>query len=252
MASRWVVANWKMNPRTRAEAAALAREVRQGVEELAGGAQVGLAPPACFLYDVGEALRGSSILLGSQNLGWEESGAFTGEVSSAMLRDAGGAFTILGHSERRAHFAENSEIINRRLKHALRSGVQVILCVGETLRQREAGLAFTILDEQLRGALLDLSPGDVKGLTIAYEPVWAIGTGHNATPEQAGEAHARIRAYLKNGFGEAAAPVRILYGGSVNPENAASLFAHLEIDGALVGGASLNARSFTTLVRLAS
>ncbi len=252
MASKWIVGNWKMNPPLREQAVALAKEVRDGVRGLSG-VDVGVAPAAAHFHAVGECLKGSNVRMGAQNLGWEDAGAYTGEVSVPMLRDAGGSFAIVGHSERRQHFGEGNGNINRRLTHAVKSGLDVILCVGETAKQRDSGLTFTILDEQVRGGVLNLAPQEFAKLAIAYEPVWAIGTGKNATPEQAAEAHAHIRQYITAGYGaEVGGKLRILYGGSVTPDNAKALFSAPGVDGALIGGASLQGASFTTLARLAT
>ena len=251
--AKLIVGNWKMNPTTLTSAVDLGQGIREklGVDGIPAGVSVGLAPPACYLHAVGQCVAGSPLLLGAQNTCWEDEGAFTGEISPAMLKDVGGSFTILGHSERRALFAETNEMINRRLKHALSAGLEVIVCVGEALKHRKKGLTKMIVEEQLRGSLLDLQPADFAKIVIAYEPVWAIGTGVNAQSEQIAEAHAQIREYLQAGYG-VGQELRILYGGSVKPENAAEIYATVGVDGALVGGASLQIESFTTLVELAS
>ncbi|MCB0221323.1 MAG: triose-phosphate isomerase [Chrysiogenetes bacterium] len=251
--AKLIVGNWKMNPTALKSAVTLGQGIREklGVDGIPGGVTVGLAPPACYLHAVGQCVEGSPVRLGAQNICWEDEGAFTGEISPTMLKDVGGSFTIVGHSERRALFRETDDIINKRLKHAIASGLEVILCVGETLPQREKGITKMIVEEQLRGSLLGLEPADFERIIIAYEPVWAIGTGVNAQSAQIAEAHAQIREYLEAGFG-VGQDLRILYGGSVKPENAADIYATVGVDGALVGGASLQVESFTTLVELAS
>ena len=253
MPGKLVVGNWKMNPTRLKDAVDLAQRIREklGIDGIPSGVSVGLAPPACYLHAVGQCVAGSPVRLGAQNVCWEDEGAFTGEVSPAQLKDLGGNFAILGHSERRQLLGETSEIVAKRLRRAVDSKLDAIVCVGESLSQRERGITKTILEEQLRGSLLGCSEGDFAHIVIAYEPVWAIGTGHNASGDQIAEAHGQIREYLEAGYG-VGQDLKVLYGGSVNPENAAGIYSVVGVDGALVGGASLSPESFTTLVELAS
>ncbi len=243
-----IAGNWKMHGTT-AEAVLLAREL---VERLASGfePEVVVAPPFTSLLPVREALAGAPIALAAQNVHWEAQGAFTGEVSAAMLADVGCSHVILGHSERRALFGETDSAVNRKVIAVLAQGMTPIVCVGETLEQREAGATRDVVLSQIDGALTGLDADAVAQLLLAYEPVWAIGTGRTATPDQAQEVHAWIRARVAQLASEdVAASIRILYGGSVKPSNAATLMAQPDIDGALVGGASLKADSFEGIVR---
>jgi triosephosphate isomerase len=209
-----------------------------------------LGPPFTSLPAVAETIKGSNIGLSAQNLHWEDKGAFTGEVSAEMLLDLGCRYVIIGHSERRQYFGETDETVNRKAKQALRKGLLPILCVGETLAEREAGKLNDIIGRQVTGGLKDLSADDMKKVIIAYEPVWAIGTGRTATPEQANEVHALIRQKVKGLYSaDIAESLRIQYGGSVTPDNISTLMAMPDIDGALVGGASLKPESFAALVK---
>jgi len=209
-----------------------------------------LGPPFTSLSAVAEAIKGSNIGLSAQNLHWEDKGAFTGEVSAEMLLDLGCRYVIIGHSERRQYFGETDETVNRKTKQALKKGLLPILCVGETLAEREAGKLSDIIGRQVTGGLKDVSADDMKKVVIAYEPVWAIGTGKTATPEQANEVHALIRQKVKALYSaDITAGLRIQYGGSVTPENVSMLMAMPDIDGALVGGASLKPESFAALVK---
>jgi triosephosphate isomerase len=208
-----------------------------------------LAPPYTVLSEVAHVLQGSEVLIASQNVCWEEQGAFTGEISPVMVKSAGGTAAIIGHSERRQIFHEDHEIINRRVLGALKFGLIPIFCIGETLEEREGGKTFDILDEQLREGLAEVSSEDMGKIVVAYEPVWAIGTGKTATKEQAQEVHAFIRKLLAEIFEkDIADSVRILYGGSVKPDNVDELMAQIDIDGALVGGAALDAESFCRII----
>ncbi|MEY2543639.1 MAG: triosephosphate isomerase [Verrucomicrobiota bacterium] len=215
--------------------------------------EVVIVPPFTAIAKVMEALGASqSIKVGAQNMHWEPNGAFTGEISSALLRDLLVRYVVLGHSERRALFGETDEIVNRKVRAAHEGSLRPIVCVGETLEQRDKGNVEKILSIQLRGSLKDLNEKELQETVIAYEPVWAIGTGRNATPEQAQQAHAFIRHTLREMSDEATADrIRIQYGGSVKPENAQVLMAQPDIDGALVGGASLDPRSFAQIVKAA-
>ncbi len=247
MRTTLVVANWKMNG-TIAEARALAAGIRDGLRR-PRGVEVVLCPPFTALGVVGELLAGSPIALGAQNCHWEPAGAFTGEISPRMLVELGCRWVLLGHSERRKEFGEGDEI-NRKMQAVLAAGMTPILCVGETGEERRQGLTFTTVEGQLRAGLAGLDPRAIGSCVLAYEPVWAIGTGVNATPAQAAEVHGYLRGLLSElGSKETAQRVRILYGGSVRPDNAGALSAEPDIDGALVGGASLSAQGFVTIVK---
>lgn len=245
-----IAGNWKMNL-LQDPARALAAGVRDALADLEG-VDVVLCPPFTALRAVAEAIDGSRIGLGGQNCYHEESGAYTGEVSPQMLLDAGCQWGILGHSERRQIFGESDELLARKAGFALAAGLNVMFCIGETLDEREAGDTFKVLERQVAKGLAEVETGSLDRLVIAYEPVWAIGTGRNATPDQAEEAHAFIRRELGKKFGESAADaLRIQYGGSVKPANAAELLGQPNVDGALVGGASLDAESFASIVKSA-
>ncbi len=233
-----------------------AREARDTVERLiplvrdVQHCEIGVAPPFVALSLVYERLKETNIQLGAQNCHWEKEGAFTGEVSPAMIADLGCRFVIIGHSERRQHFNESDEMLNKKLKAALSFRMVPIFCIGELLAQREAGKFQEVVKSQLQNGLVDLTEDDISHIIIAYEPVWAIGTGRTATPEIAQESHSFIRSVLTSTFGwQRAASVRILYGGSVKPDNIAGLMAQTDIDGALVGGASLDPPSFAGIVK---
>lgn len=209
-------------------------------------------PPAIHLRKAVELLKNSAIQVGAQNVCWEKSGAFTGEISPAMLKDIGVHTAIIGHSERRQIFLEDDAMINRKLRHALEEGLHPVLCIGETLAEREADTTEKVIARQIGSALQDVSAESVLDVIVAYEPIWAIGTGKTATPEQAQQIHRLIREWLTNDFGEGkAAKIRIVYGGSVKPENALELLEQPDIDGALVGGASLKAESFLAIAAAA-
>lgn len=211
-----------------------------------------VCPVFTSLHAVAQALKGSNIEVGAQNCYPKESGAYTGEVAPQMLLDAGCAWTIIGHSERREYFKENDEFLNEKLKYALATGLKVMFCIGETLAERQGGKMNEVLKRQLTGGLQGLTEADFGRMSIAYEPVWAIGTGLTATPDQAEEAHAFVRSVVRAQFGETVADaLRIQYGGSVKPENAAELMAKPNVDGALVGGAALKADSFAAIVNAA-
>src|SRR2546430_14372664 len=248
MRKKIVAANWKMNM-TQAESA---RFVESLVLDLAdiSDSEVVILPPCTSIAKVMDALGSSqSIKVGAQNMHWEPKGPFTGEISAALLRDLLVRYVVLGHSERRTLFRETDEIVNRKVRAAHEATLRPIVCVGETLEQRDRGNVEKILSIQLRGSLKDLNEKELQESVIAYEPVWAIGTGRNATPQQAQEAHAFIRQTLREMSDETTAErVRIQYGGSVKPENARELMSQPDIDGALVGGASLDPRSFAQIV----
>ncbi len=246
-----IAGNWKMY-KTSSEAIVLAEAVVEALS-MPDETQVVVCPPFTALAAVGQVVAGSRIGLGAQDLHWAKEGAYTGEVSAEMLWDIGCRYVIVGHSERRQYFGETDESVSRKSLAALASGLTPIICVGETLFEREAGHAHAVVEAQLKGALSGLKLEQVQGLVLAYEPVWAIGTGKTATPSQAEEMHAHIRRTIALLFGaEIAHGVRILYGGSVKPDNAKELLGRSEIDGALVGGASLQIDSFAAIARAAS
>ena len=243
-----IAGNWKMH-KTLAEARALARDIRQGLAPNTR-AEVALAPPYTALTAVYEEISGSPIHLASQDTYWEKQGAFTGAVSPVMLEDAGCHYVIIGHSERRQHFGETDASVNRKIKAVLDAGLCPILCVGETIEQRQVKVTLEVVTIQLREGLAGITGLTAKNLVIAYEPVWAIGTGLTATPEQAQEVHRVIRRLLGD-LGLPAPSIRILYGGSVTPDNAAALLREPDLDGALVVGASLKADSFLKIIAAA-
>jgi len=245
-----IAGNWKCH-KTSKEAGELVRQLRHELEAIQG-VEVVVCPSFTALAAVAAQLDGSSVALGAQDLFWEPQGAFTGEVSAPMLVDVGCRYCIIGHSERRQHFGETDEQIRKKLVAAFTHGLIPILCIGETLTQRTQGQTFEIVRSQLMGALKGLSEQELRRLVIAYEPVWAIGTGHNATPAEAQEAQAFIRQCLKTMWNaEVAETVRLQYGGSVTAANAAELLQQPDVDGALVGGASLSAESFVAIVKAA-
>jgi len=243
-----IAGNWKMNKLT-SEAVELAREVKNKTGTIADR-EIVLCPPFTVLSSVKEVIKGSSIKLGAQNMYWEVRGAYTGEVSPTMLKDIGCNYVILGHSERRQYFGETNKTVNKKAKIAFSIGLIPIVCVGETLQQREKGETLTVIEEQVKTGLSGLTKEESKGLVVAYEPVWAIGTGKTATPEEAEEVQRFIRKLLGQMFGkENAQAIRILYGGSINPDNISVLMSCEDIDGGLIGGASLNVESFLKVVR---
>ncbi|PIE99030.1 MAG: triose-phosphate isomerase [Treponema sp.] len=241
----FIAGNWKMN-KTVSQATELAGEV---VKAVAGGKNKYMIAPSFIALDaVSKVVGGSNVLLGAQNMSTEEKGAHTGEVSVVQLKESGVQVVILGHSERRHIYGESDETINKKLRLALKHGLEVILCVGELLEEREAGKAEEVCENQTRAGLKDVSQDDFKKITIAYEPVWAIGTGKTATPDDADEIHAHIRKVVADIYGEkAACDVVIQYGGSMKPENAADLLAKENIDGGLIGGAALKAETFAPI-----
>ena len=233
-----------------AEARALIQQLKGSCETDA--VEVVVCPPFTALSLVGELLKGSRISLGAQDVFWEPQGAFTGEISPAMLRDAGCRCVIVGHSERRTHFGETDQSVQRKLVAALAHQLTPVVCVGETLAEREARQTFAVLTRQLEGALKGMTAGDAGRIILAYEPVWAIGTGRNATPQQAQEVHAAIRQWLAARYGDQVSEsIRVQYGGSVTAANAAGLLQEPDVDGALVGGASLKADAFNAIVKAA-
>ncbi|GMT42563.1 MAG: triosephosphate isomerase [bacterium] len=243
-----IVGNWKMHK----DCAGTTDFIKKiaGLTSGLSGVDVLVAPPFTSLFAARDAIGSSSIGLCAQNVHWEDKGAFTGEISSGMLRDAGCGWVIIGHSERRQYFGETDETVNKRLKAALKAGLKAIVCVGETLSEREAGKTESVVERQLDGGLEDVGISGSGGIVIAYEPVWAIGTGKTATSRQAQEVHAFIRGRLASRHdGGGSGDVKILYGGSVKPENAAELIGLPDVDGALVGGASLIAEDFSAIIR---
>ncbi|MEW6668881.1 MAG: triose-phosphate isomerase [Thermodesulfobacteriota bacterium] len=245
-----IAGNWKMNLNVR-EAVSLVKAV---AEAMAGAenVEVLVAPPFTLLAAVRETLQGTGIYLGAQNMHWEKGGAYTGEICPAMLLEAGCSHVILGHSERRSLFGETSDMVNRKAAAAVLAGLIPIVCIGETLQERERGRTFEVVSVQLEESLRSFRGEQAmpRSTLLAYEPVWAIGTGRTATPQQAQEVHGFVRQWMAKALGgETAERVRILYGGSVKPDNIADLMAMPDIDGALVGGASLKAESFVPIVR---
>ncbi len=248
MRKKIIAGNWKMN-KTVGEAVDLAEAIKREIGDLRD-VDVVLCPPFTALKAVSDVVSGSHIDLGAQNMHWEKSGAFTGEVSPAMLRDLYCHFVILGHSERRQYFGETDETVNRKAKAALASNLTPIVCVGETLQERESGRMAEVVTKQVKGSLAGLTAKELAQTVIAYEPVWAIGTGKTATAAQAQEVHALIRSVLAElSDAQTAQAVRIQYGGSMKGSNAKELLSQPDIDGGLIGGAALEARSFVEIVR---
>jgi triosephosphate isomerase len=243
----FVCGNWKLH-KTVAESLELATAIKNAVGPLRD-VEVAVAPVFTALHAVAKRLEGSSVSVAGQDCFWEDQGAWTGEVSAKLLKDVGCTYVILGHSERRQHFGELDASVNLKTKAALRNGLKPIVCVGETEKERDAGETFGRVRTQLDGGLRDIGAGEAEKVVIAYEPVWAIGTGRTATPAQAEEVHAFIRSNLSEKWGARAEAVRIQYGGSVKPDNAAQLLTRPNIDGALVGGASLKADDFLKIVK---
>jgi triosephosphate isomerase (TIM) len=247
MRTKLICGNWKLH-KTIAESIELATAIKNAVGPLRD-VEVAVAPVFTALHAVSKRLEGSAVALAAQDCFWEDHGAFTGEVSPKLLKDVGCTYVIIGHSERRQHFGEIDAATNLKVRAALRNGVDPILCVGETLSERDSGEAFHVVARQLAGGLAELTAKDAERLVIAYEPVWAIGTGRTATPQQAQEVHEFIRGKLSEQFGDIAEKIRIQYGGSVKADNAALLMDQPDIDGALVGGASLKADDFLKIVK---
>ncbi len=248
MRTLFLAGNWKMNPSTLDEARALAEAIRDGVGPTSP-VSIAICPPSLYLSALDSTLEGSPLGLGAQNMHWEPKGAYTGELSGAMLNAIGCTHVILGHSERRHGLDESDAMVNKKLKAALASNLLPIVCIGETQQEREANRTEEVVRTQLAGSLADLSAEQMANVVLAYEPVWAIGTGLTATPEQAQEVHAFIRGWLTENF-DAATSERIViqYGGSVKPDNAAGLLRCPDIDGALIGGASLKADDFLAII----
>ena len=245
-----VAGNWKMH-KDRAEAVELVTSIVKGMENTSGQVEVMIAPAFPFLSDAIEHGRGSAIVVAAQNCHHEAKGAFTGEVSVPMLASLGVGSCIVGHSERRQYFGETDEIINKKIQALLKGGITPIYCCGEVKEERQAGDHFKVVERQLREALNGLSAEALSGIIIAYEPVWAIGTGLTATPDQAQEMHAFIRSGLRKLADDVASAIPILYGGSCKPDNAESLFTQMDVNGGLIGGASLEADQFLQLISIA-
>jgi len=246
--TKFVCGNWKMH-KTVAESLALVKDLAAGLGLAAGKVQVAVAPPFTAVHAVAQALRGSALEVAGQNLHWEVQGAFTGEVSAPMLAEAGCKHGIVGHSERRQFFGETDETVRKKTAALLAAGLSPIVCVGETLAEREAGRTIEVVDRQVRQGLQGFGAEQLARITVAYEPVWAIGTGKTATTAQAQEVHAAIRGVLRQLGGAVADGMRIQYGGSVKPDNAQELMSQPDVDGALVGGASLKAPDFLAIVK---
>ena len=251
MRKKIIAGNWKMNVKP-SETATLVKEVVEATK-LFTNVEVVCCTPAIDIPAAVAAAAGTHVGVGAENAHWEEKGAFTGEISTGMLVDAGAKYVIIGHSERRQYFGETDETVNKRTRAVIASGLTAIVCVGETLEEREAGKLVEVIERQMNVGLKDVMPADCERLVIAYEPVWAIGTGKTATPDQAQEVHALIRATLAKLVGaETAETVRIQYGGSMKPTNAAELLAKKDIDGGLIGGAALKAADFAGIVAAAN
>ena len=242
-----IAGNWKLNKKV-SDAVDLTSELAKLVKNITD-VEIVVAPVFTALYNVYNVINSSNIQLAAQDLYWEDSGAFTGEVSAPMLKDVGCDYVIIGHSERRQYFGETNETVNQKVKAALSHDLKPIICVGELLEEREDGKTESVIEDHVKGGIVDLTESEMESCVIAYEPVWAIGTGKTATPDQAQEVHSFIRDILTNCYSEnLASQIRIQYGGSVKPENAAELMSQKDVDGALVGGASLDAQSFAEIV----
>jgi triosephosphate isomerase len=247
MRKPFIAGNWKMF-KTVHDATVYVKELRSLVKDVEW-ATVVVAPPFTAVHAAAEASRNSNVAIAAQNLYWEREGAFTGEVSAGMIKESGAEYVIIGHSERRTLFGETDATVNRKILAAIGADLTPIVCIGETLEQRERNETMDVIDRQIKGSLDSLKGEQVAELVLAYEPVWAIGTGRTATPAQAGEVHTHIRSRLRQWFGAVAADLCVvLYGGSVKPDNIADLMSQPDIDGALVGGASLDVRAFYDIV----
>jgi triosephosphate isomerase len=243
----FIAGNWKMF-KTVQEATLYAKELRSLVKDI-HDVRIVIAPPYTAIHALAEAARNSTVLVSAQNMFWEREGAFTGEISAPMIKEAGAEYVIIGHSERRTLFGETDVTVNRKVLAALAASLVPIVCIGETLDERDRNETLDVIDRQIKGGLDSLAGDQVAAIVVAYEPVWAIGTGRNATPAQAGEVHAHIRSRLRQWFGAAAADAcLIIYGGSVKQDNIQDLIAQEDVDGALVGGASLDVRAFYDII----
>ena len=247
----FIAGNWKMY-KTVHDAVLFAKQLRSLVKDVQD-VEIVVGPPFTAVHAVAEALRNTNVGVAAQDLYWEREGAFTGEVSAEMIREAGAEYVIIGHSERRTLFGETNDTVNKKTQAAITAGLVPIVCIGETLDQRDRNETMAVLDRQIKEGFDRITGEQLSAMVIAYEPVWAIGTGRNATPAQAGEAHLHIRQRLKQWFGlDASERCRVLYGGSVKPDNIAKLIAEPDVDGALVGGASLDPKSFFAIIGGAS
>jgi triosephosphate isomerase len=248
MRKKFIAGNWKMNT-TLEEAVALAKDVVNTMGTTSD-VDIAICPPYTSLYAVSEVLKGSTVKLGAQDVHWEAKGAFTGKVSCAMLKSVGVTYVIIGHSEQRTYFHETNDTVNKKVKATLAAGLLPIICVGETLEERKSGKMDTVIESHTVGAFAGISAEDALKCTIAYEPVWAIGTGETATPQQANEAHIFIRKLLTKLYGTSTAEqIRIQYGGSMKADNAKALLGQSDVDGGLIGGASLKAADFSGIVK---
>jgi len=251
MRTKVIAGNWKMNKNLN-ESVTLVSEIKNGLTSLNCSSEIIICPPYTSLETVNSLIKNTAINLGAQNMHFEDSGAFTGEISADMLKSVGCNYVILGHSERRKIFLETDEVINEKINKALDEKLKVIFCIGETLTERESKITFKVLEEQIVNGLNNISDEKVVNLTVAYEPVWAIGTGKTASPEQAQEVHEFIRKLIAKLYSNnISQDMKILYGGSVKPGNAASLLSQADIDGALIGGACLKADSFLEIIKIA-
>lgn len=249
MRKKIIAANWKMNKDVN-ETSEFIASFQKEMQTYDCPAEVIICPPLISLHTAARLLQGSKIELGAQNFHYEDDGAYTGETSARMLKSLGVRYVIVGHSERRHHFGETDEVVSKKVKKALSSGLKVILCIGESLDERDGGVTEMVLERQVTTALNGLTEQQMSAIVIAYEPIWAIGTGRNATPQQAEDAHAFIRSVVAKLFNkEVASALTIQYGGSVKPDNASQLLSQPDVDGALVGGASLAADSFAKIVK---
>ncbi len=250
MKKMMIAGNWKMH-NDNAQALQLANQIKIKTTAVKA-TEIVICPPYTALSVVNDVVKGSNVVLGAQNMFWEAQGAYTGEVSAAMLQSCGVQYVILGHSERRQYFGETDETVNKRLRAVLENGLKAIVCVGETLEEREAGRAREVIDSQVSGAFAGIEAAAFSSIVVAYEPVWAIGTGKTASPDQAQEIHAHIRGQIEKQYGhDVAMALRILYGGSVKPANARELLSRPDLDGALVGGACLKAETFVPIIQTA-
>ena len=250
MRKMMIAGNWKMH-NDNAQAQQLANQIK--IKTTAEtNVEIVVCPTFTALSVVNDILKGSHVILGAQNMFWEAQGAYTGEISASMLKSCGVRYVILGHSERRQYFGETDETVNKRLRAVLENGLKAIVCVGETLKEREAGRAREVIDRQINGAFAGIDAAAFSAIVVAYEPVWAIGTGKTASPEQAQEIHAHLRQRIEERYGaDTASALRILYGGSVKPANARELLSQPDLDGALVGGACLKAETFVPIIQTA-
>ncbi len=250
MRKMMIAGNWKMH-NDNAQALQLANQIKIKTTAVKA-TEIVICPPYTALSVVNDVVKGSNVILGAQNMFWEAQGAYTGEVSASMLKSCGVSYVILGHSERRQYFGETDATVNKRLRAVLDNGLKAIVCVGETLREREAGQALDVISRQLDGAFQEVGASAFPAIVVAYEPVWAIGTGKTASPDQAQEIHIHIRRRIEKQYGgDVASALRILYGGSVKPANARELLSQPDLDGALVGGACLQAETFVPIIQTA-